>query len=91
MNNATPNGNGHETNGNPNVGFERTRWNGIRRDYTPQEVARLSGSVPIEYTLADMGARRLWGLLNTTDYVHALGALTGNQAMQMVKAGSTLR
>ncbi|NYL08587.1 isocitrate lyase, partial [Salmonella enterica subsp. enterica serovar Typhimurium] len=54
---------------------------------TMDDVARLSGSVRIEYTLAEMGARRLWELLHTRPYVHSLGAFTGNQAMQMVKAG----
>jgi isocitrate lyase len=63
------------------------RWDGILRDYTPQDVERLRGSVRIRHTLAELGAERLWELLNTEDYVHALGALTGNQAMQMVKAG----
>jgi isocitrate lyase len=63
------------------------RWQGIERPYSAVEVARLRGSVQIEYTLAKLGAERLWYLLQTEDYVHALGALTGNQAMQMVKAG----
>jgi isocitrate lyase len=63
------------------------RWDGIKRDYTMDDVARLSGSVRIQYTLAEMGARRLWELLHTRPYVHSLGAFTGNQAMQMVKAG----
>jgi isocitrate lyase len=63
------------------------RWAGIRRDHTEADVLRLSGSVQIEHTLARMGAERLWTLLHTQDYVHALGALTGNQAVQMVKAG----
>lgn len=63
------------------------RWNGIRRDYTPEQVQALRGSVRIRYTLAERGAERLWRMLNEEDYVHALGALTGNQAMQMVKAG----
>jgi len=63
------------------------RWDGIRRDYSPADVARLRGSVRIRHTLAELGAERLWELLHTEDYVHALGALTGNQAMQMVKAG----
>ena len=63
------------------------RWTGIQRDYTPADVERLRGSVRIRHTLAELGAERLWKLLNTEDYVHALGALTGNQAMQMVKAG----
>ncbi|MAB78252.1 MAG: isocitrate lyase [Planctomycetes bacterium] len=63
------------------------RWDGIRRDYTPEDVSRLSGSVTIRYTLAQIGAERLWTLINTEAYINALGALTGNQAMQQVKAG----
>ncbi len=63
------------------------RWNGIRRPYTPEDVVRLRGSIQIEYTLARLGAMRLWNLLNTDSYVAALGAMTGNQAVQQVKAG----
>lgn len=63
------------------------RFEGIRRDYTEADVRRLSGTVKIEYSLAELGARRLWELLHTRPYVHSLGAFTGNQAMQMVKAG----
>jgi isocitrate lyase len=63
------------------------RFAGIRRDYTPAEVERLAGSVRIRHTFAEMGARRLWHLLHTEPYVNTLGALTGNQAMQQVKAG----
>jgi isocitrate lyase len=63
------------------------RWNGIVRPYSAEQVERLRGSVPIAYTLADIGARRLWTLLQSEDYVHALGALTGAQAVQMVRAG----
>jgi isocitrate lyase len=63
------------------------RWYGIKRNYIADDVVKLRGSVQIEYTLARLGAERLWHLLRTEDYVHALGALTGNQAMQMVKAG----
>jgi len=63
------------------------RWDGIVRPYSEADVQKLRGSIRIEYTLADMGARRLWQLLNTEPYVAALGALTGNQAMQQVKAG----
>jgi isocitrate lyase len=63
------------------------RFAGIRRDYTPADVERLAGSVRIRHTLAEMGARRLWHLLRTEPYVATLGALTGNQAMQQVKAG----
>jgi isocitrate lyase len=63
------------------------RWQGIKRNYSAADVVALRGSVQIEYTLARMGADRLWKLLHTEDYVHALGAISGNQAMQMVKAG----
>src|SRR5205085_1976819 len=59
----------------------------IRRPYTPAEVARVRGSVPVEHSLARRGANRLWELLHREDYVQALGAVTGNQAMQMVRAG----
>jgi len=65
----------------------RDRWDGIRRPYSQTDVERLQGSVRIAYTLAEMGARRLWELLNGEHYVAALGALTGNQAMQQVRAG----
>lgn len=63
------------------------RWKGIVRPYDADQVVRLRGSVQIEHTLARMGAERLWNLLHTEDYINALGALTGNQAMQQVKAG----
>jgi isocitrate lyase len=63
------------------------RFDGIRRDYSADDVARLSGSLRIEYTLAERGARRLWELLHTRPFLPSLGAYTGNQAMQMVKAG----
>ncbi len=63
------------------------RFAGIKRDYTPAEVAKLSGSFRIKHTLAEMGANRLWHLLKTEPYVNTLGALTGNQAMQQVRAG----
>ena len=63
------------------------RFDGIRRDYSADDVARLAGSLKIEYTLAERGARRLWELLHTRPFVPSLGAYTGNQAMQMVKAG----
>src|SRR5690348_11041025 len=63
------------------------RWEGIKRPYTPEDVLRLRGSIQIEHTLARMGAQRLWRLLSTEPYVAALGALTGNQAVQQVKAG----
>jgi isocitrate lyase len=63
------------------------RFAGIRRPYSPEEVLRLRGSFPIEHSLARRGADRLWALLHSEDYVNALGAVTGNQAMQMVRAG----
>jgi malate synthase A len=63
------------------------RWEGVKRAYGRADVQRLRGSVRVEHTLAQMGARRLWDLLHTEPYVAALGALTGNQAVQMVKAG----
>ncbi|MEJ9151512.1 isocitrate lyase [Bacillus smithii] len=63
------------------------RWKGITRPYTAEEVIKLRGSIDIEYTLARRGAEKLWKLLHTEDYINALGALTGNQAVQQVKAG----
>jgi len=63
------------------------RFAGIRRDYSPEAVERLKGTVTVEHTLAKLGARRLWQLLNERPVVAALGALTGNQALQQVKAG----
>ncbi|RAQ97899.1 isocitrate lyase [Thermogemmatispora tikiterensis] len=66
---------------------EDPRWQGIKRPYSGQDVVRLRGSIQIEYTLARLGAERLWELLHREPYVAALGALTGNQAVQQVKAG----
>ncbi|MCS7190147.1 MAG: isocitrate lyase, partial [Fimbriimonadales bacterium] len=66
---------------------ENPRWQGIRRPYSAADVVRLRGSVQIEYTLAKLGAQRLWELMHTEPYVAALGALTGTQAVQMVQAG----
>ncbi|HEX3517346.1 MAG TPA: isocitrate lyase [Trebonia sp.] len=63
------------------------RWRGIRRDFTAEDVVRLRGSVQEEHTLARLGAERLWHLLHEEDYVAALGAVTGNQAVQQVRAG----
>jgi isocitrate lyase len=63
------------------------RWEEIQRDYAAADVVRLRGSVHVEYTLARRGAEKLWRLLHTEPYVPALGALTGNQAVQMVEAG----
>ena len=66
---------------------QNPRWKGIRRTYSASDVVRLAGSVRIEHTLARRGAEKLWNLVNTEPFVNTLGALTGNQAMQQVKAG----
>ena len=66
---------------------ENPRWKGIKRGYTAEEVVRLRGSIPVEYSLAQRGAENLWKLITTTPYVNCLGALTGGQAMQQAKAG----
>ena len=66
---------------------DNPRWKGVERGYSAGDVVKLRGSVVIEHTLARRGAEKLWRLLNTEDFVNALGALTGNQAMQQVKAG----
>jgi isocitrate/methylisocitrate lyase len=63
------------------------RWQGVERTYSAADVVRLRGSVPVEYSLARHGAERLWSLLSREDYVNALGAMTGGQAVEMVKAG----
>ena len=88
----------HQFNGNQNgtqnnekqletLWANEKRWNGIARPYTAKEVIRLRGSIHIEHSLARLGAERLWKLLHEEDYVAALGALTGNQAVQQVLAG----
>lgn len=70
------------------AGFQPpSRWQGIQRTYSPADVARLQGSVVPEHTFARRGAEKLWSLLHTEPFVRALGALTGNQAMQQVRAG----
>lgn len=63
------------------------RWSGVERPYTAEDVLKLRGSVQIEHTLARRGSEKLWNYLKTEDYINALGALTGNQAVQQVKAG----
>jgi isocitrate lyase len=63
------------------------RWKGVTRAYTAEDVVRLRGTVPVEHSIAKLGAEKLWNSLQTEDFVNALGALTGNQAMQQVKAG----
>ncbi len=66
---------------------EAPRWKGVERAYSAEDVVRLRGSVQIEYTLARLGAEKLWKYIHEKPFVNALGALTGNQAMQQVKAG----
>jgi isocitrate lyase len=66
---------------------ENPRWKGIKRGYTAEDVVRLRGSLQVDHTLARRGAEKLWTLVNNEPFVNALGALTGNQAMQQVKAG----
>jgi isocitrate lyase len=63
------------------------RWTGVERSYNAADVVRLRGSVPVEYSLARQGSERLWKLLHSEDYINALGAMTGGQAVEMVKAG----
>lgn len=63
------------------------RWKGVKRPYTAEEVLKLRGSIEIEYTLARRGSEKFWSLLHQEDFIPALGALTGNQAVQQVKAG----
>ncbi|MGH8472976.1 MAG: isocitrate lyase, partial [Gammaproteobacteria bacterium] len=63
------------------------RWKDVERGYSAAEVVNLRGSLHIEHTLARRGAEKLWGLLHTESFVSALGALTGNQAVQQAKAG----
>jgi isocitrate lyase len=75
-------------NGNGNGNGKSTRWDGIQRDWKAEDVERLRGSVQIEHTLARRGAERLWELLHSEDYLPTLGALSGSQAVQMVKAGA---
>ncbi len=76
-----------KTDASPHAKLHAQRFEGITRNYSEADVEKLRGSIRISYTLAEMGSKRLWELLNTKDYVHALGALTGNQAVQMVRAG----
>jgi isocitrate lyase len=66
---------------------QNPRWKGVKRSYSAADVVRLRGSLPIEHTIAKRGAEKLWNLVNTEPFVNTLGALTGNQAMQQVKAG----
>src|SRR3984885_8873887 len=94
-----PSANGHSANGHRPCTIsdkaarlrlqwqEDARWANVTRTYSAEDVVKLRGSVQEEHTLARLGARRLWRLLHTEDYVAALGALTGNQAVQQVRAG----
>ncbi len=66
---------------------ENDRWKGVQRDYTAEEVVNLRGSMQVEYSIARQGAEKLWEKLNSNSYTHAMGALTGGQAIQMVKGG----
>src|SRR5437868_5651463 len=87
------NGKANGTNGNgkahPPINYWSTnpRWSGITRSYSYADVLRLRGSIQIEYTLARLGAERFWNLMHTETYVPALGAITGNQAIEMVQTG----
>src|SRR5260370_22587070 len=78
------NGNGHKQ---LNYWSTDPRWSGITRPYSYSDVLRLRGSIQIEYTLARLGAERLWNLMHADSDVPALGAITGNQAIEMVQAG----
>jgi len=82
------NGNGHHKNGHSQTDWSvDPRWSGITRPYSYEDVLRLRGTIQIEFTLARLGAERLWNLMHSEPYVAALGALTGNQAIEMVQAG----
>ncbi len=71
----------------PTPDYAPDRWDTIARNYTPADVARLAGSLPIRHSLAENGAKKLWQLLHSEDFVPTLGTFTGNQAVQQVKAG----
>src|SRR3954452_10963281 len=73
--------------GSDNSLLHAKRFDGITRAFSKADVERLRGTVTVEHTIAKLGARRLWELLHTEDYVAALGALTGNMAVQQVRAG----
>ena len=65
-----------------NISYDLHRFAGIKRDYTPEEVERLRGSIKIEYSMCKMQSQKLWKLLNTEAYVNTLGSLSGNHAVQ---------
>ena len=66
---------------------ESPRWRGLSRGYEPRDVVRLRGTIPVDHSIARLTAEKLWRYLNDRSFVNALGALTGNQAMQQVRAG----
>src|SRR6201990_440073 len=66
---------------------ESPRWRGIKRGYQAEDVVRLRGTIPVEHSIARLTSEKLWRYINEKPFVNALGALTGNQAMQQVKAG----
>ena len=70
-----------------NISYEWKRFSGIKRDYKPEDVERLRGSIKIEYSLCKHQSKKLWKLLNTENYVNTLGSLSGNHAVQHAKAG----
>jgi isocitrate lyase len=76
-----------QSNSTPDARLQGKRWDDVYRHYTEEDVRRLSGTVRVEHTLAKLGAERLWDLLHNEEFVAALGALTGNQAVQQVRAG----
>ncbi|MEO7145500.1 MAG: isocitrate lyase [Bryobacteraceae bacterium] len=90
MSSTGSNGSNGQSNGHskPNADWGiNPRWSGVTRPYSYADVLRLRGSIQIEYTLARLGAERLWNLMHSEPYIPALGAITGNQAMEMVQAG----
>jgi isocitrate lyase len=76
-----------QSNSTPEARLQGKRWDDVYRHYTEEDIRRLSGTVRVEHTLAKLGAERLWDLLHNEEFVAALGALTGNQAVQQVRAG----
>jgi isocitrate lyase len=76
-----------QSNSTPEARLQGKRWDDVHRHYTEEDIRRLSGTVRVEHTLAKLGAERLWDLLHNEEFVAALGALTGNQAVQQVRAG----
>jgi len=70
-----------------NVSYDLKRFAGIKRDYTPEEVERLRGSIKIEHSMCKHQSKKLWYLLNSENYINTLGSLSGNHAIQHAKAG----